>query len=116
MQEIYQVHPRLRQRRRSVGFRKNAIFEADRQALICALRRAIRCLEGATDAAPGHHVRMTIALYRWALGELEGSVGEQPADISFIRSVCTLLDNASQNLLQAVSAGHCGTAKVEKEN
>lgn len=112
---IDRVHPRVRQRRRSVTLRRIEEVRANRQALIGALKRAINCLEGEPDALPRKQVGMTAALYRWALGELERSLRTEPVELWLIHAVCTLLDNASQDLLRAVSADHVVAAGDEKE-
>lgn len=116
MLDIVRVHPRLRQRRAVVSRRRNDKLRTDREALVAVLRRAIGYLEDETDGAPRDHIKMTVALYRWALGELEESLRNDTAELSLIYTVCRLLDNASQELMRAVSVDGQDAASVDWEN
>ena len=102
MLDLEHVHPRLRQRKAEVDSRRAVEMGANRLALINVLKHAIDSLDRETDAAPQSQIRTTIALYRWALVELEVSVQTQSEDPALIHTMCKLLDGASQDLLRKI--------------
>ena len=103
MLDLEHVHPRLRQRKAAVDSRRAEKMGANRLALISTLKHSIDFLDRETDAAPQNQIRTTIALYRWALAELEASVQTQSAEAAHIHTICTLLDGASQDLMRKIS-------------
>ncbi len=113
MLDLEHVHPRLRQRKAAVDSRRPEKLGANRLALISALKHAIDFLDRKKDAAPQNYIRMTIALYRWALAELEASVQTQSAELTLIHTICTLLEDASQDLMQKISIDHDNVMEFE---
>ncbi len=113
MLDIEHVHPRLRQRKAAVDSRRAEKMGANRLALVRALKRAIDFLDRQTDATPQTHIGTTIALYRWALAELEASMQTQSAELARINIVCTLLDDVSQDLMQKISIGQDNVMEIE---
>ena len=103
MADLEQVHPRLRQRRAAVDFRRTEKFKADCDALIDALKHAIDYLDREKGTTSQNHIKMTTALYRWALSELEASVRTESTELSLIYTVCKLLNGTSHELARAMS-------------
>lgn len=103
MLDLEHVHPRLRQRKAAVDSRRAEQMGANCLALISALKHSIDFLDRETDPAPQDHIGTTIILYRWALAELEASMQTQSAEVAHIHTICTLLDRASQDLMQKIS-------------
>lgn len=113
MLDLEHVHPRMRQRKAAVDSHKAEQMGANRLALISALKRAIDLLDRKADAAPQNHARTTIPLYRWALAELEASVQTPSTELERIYTICTLLDNASQDLMRKISIDHHYVMEIE---
>ena len=113
MLHLEHVHPRLRQRKAAVDSRRAEKMGANRLDLIGALKRAIDLLDLQTDATSQTHIGTTISLYRWALAELEASMQTQSTELVCIYTVCTLLDNASQDLMRKISIDHDNVVDIK---
>ena len=103
MANLERVHPRLRQRRAAVDFRRTEKIYTDCDALIDALKNAIDYLDRQKGTISQNHIRMTTALYRWALSELEASVRTESTELSLIYTVCKRLSGTSHELARGMS-------------
>lgn len=82
--------------------RRNEKFNANREALINALKDVVGVLDQGTGVSERSHTGMMIALYRWAIVQLEASSQTKSPEVSHIHSVCTLLKNASHEWAQTM--------------